>query len=113
MGPDLEIVVLDMTLQEQKERVSAIHGGSEEVVDVMKVSEEGTDDKGSEYEDEDDKVGDDDTVVVYRQSTPMCEPAGSDEPHTARLVVSQEMTRRMSSPGLWTCSRTNPLRTSE
>ena len=40
LGPELEIVVLDMTLEEQKERVRARHGGSEQVVELMKVREE-------------------------------------------------------------------------
>ena len=40
LGPELQMVVLEMTLEDQKERLRARHGGSEEVVDMMKVREE-------------------------------------------------------------------------
>ena len=37
LGPELQIVVLDMTLEEQKERIRARHGGSQDAVNMMKV----------------------------------------------------------------------------
>ena len=85
LGPDLQIVVLDMTLEEQKERVRVRHGGSEEVVDFMKVrdggeDDKGADDKGSDYDDEDDEGADDDTVATCRQSTTCVSQRGQTSP---------------------------------
>ena len=37
LGPDLEIVVLEMTLEEQMERIRGRHEGSEDAVEMMKV----------------------------------------------------------------------------
>ena len=37
MGPGLQIVVLDMSLEEQMDRVRKRHGGDERVVDMLKV----------------------------------------------------------------------------
>ena len=37
LGPDLQIVVLHMTLEEQKDRIRARHGGSQDAVNIMKV----------------------------------------------------------------------------
>ena len=37
LGPELEIVVLEMTLEEQMERIRGRHEGSENAVDMMKV----------------------------------------------------------------------------
>ena len=37
LGPELQIVVLDMTLEEQKERIRSRQGGSQDAVDLMKV----------------------------------------------------------------------------
>ena len=37
LGPKLEIVVLEMTLEEQMERIRGRHEGSENAVDMMKV----------------------------------------------------------------------------
>ena len=38
MGEDLEIVNLEMGVEEQEERVRARHGGSQNAVDLMRVS---------------------------------------------------------------------------
>jgi len=38
LGPELEIVVLEMSLEEQMERIRGRHEGSEDAVDMMKVS---------------------------------------------------------------------------
>ena len=85
LGPDLQIVVLDMTLEEQKERVRARHGGSEEVVDMMKVREGGADDKdandkGPYFKYEDNEGADDDTVTTCRQSTTCVKRRGQTSP---------------------------------
>ena len=37
LGPELEIVVLEMTLEEQMERIRGRHEGSENAVDMMRV----------------------------------------------------------------------------
>ena len=37
LGPELEIVVLEMSLEEQMERIRGRHEGSENAVDMMKV----------------------------------------------------------------------------
>ena len=37
MGPDLELVVLEMTVEDQMERVRARARGSEQAVEIMKV----------------------------------------------------------------------------
>ena len=37
LGPELEIVVLEMTLEEQMERIRSRHEGSQHAVDMMKV----------------------------------------------------------------------------
>ena len=37
MGPELQIVVLDMSLEDQMERVRGRHGGEEAAVDMFKV----------------------------------------------------------------------------
>ena len=37
LGEDLEIVMLEMTAEEQEERVRARHEGSQDAVDLMKV----------------------------------------------------------------------------
>ena len=37
MGPELQIVVLDMSLEEQIERVRKRHGGDERIVEFAKV----------------------------------------------------------------------------
>ena len=37
MGPDLQIVVLNMSLEDQMERVRSRHGGHESAVDFAKV----------------------------------------------------------------------------
>ena len=37
MGPDLELVVLEMTLEDQMERVRARARGSEQAVEILKV----------------------------------------------------------------------------
>ena len=38
LGPELEIVVLEMTLEEQVERIKGRHEGNEDAVQMMKVS---------------------------------------------------------------------------
>jgi len=62
MGPQLQIVVLDMSLEEQMERVRKRHGGDERVADLAK--------------------------AIYDLS----EPAGEEEPNTIDLKVSLDMT---------------------
>ena len=37
LGPELEIVVLEMSLEEQMQRIRARHEGSEDAVQMMKV----------------------------------------------------------------------------
>ena len=37
LGPELQIVVLDMTLEDQMERVRRRHGGEDSAVDMFKV----------------------------------------------------------------------------
>ena len=37
MGPDLQIVVLDMSLEEQMERIRGRHEGNQDAVQMMKV----------------------------------------------------------------------------
>ena len=39
LGPELEIVVLEMTLEEQKERIRGRHEGSEDAVGLMEVNQ--------------------------------------------------------------------------
>ena len=46
----LQIVVLDMTLEEQKERISARHGGSQDVMDLMKVRVADVNEKDADIE---------------------------------------------------------------
>ena len=38
LGPELEIVVLSMTLEEQKARIRGRHEGNEDVVGLMEVT---------------------------------------------------------------------------
>jgi len=61
MSPELQIVVLDMTLEDQMERVRGRHGGEEAAVDMFK--------------------------AVYDIS----EPAQEDEPNTIDLKVTPDM----------------------
>ena len=37
LGPDLEVVVLEMTLEEQMERIKSRHDGNDNAVQMMKV----------------------------------------------------------------------------
>merc|ERR1719193_1497236 len=62
LGPELEIVVLSMTLEEQKARIRGRHEGNEDAVGLMEVFFD------------------------------MCKPAGEDEPRTMGLTVTPEMT---------------------
>jgi len=62
LGPELEIVVLEMTLEEQMERIRGRHEGSEDAVDMMKAF----------YE--------------------FCESAKPDEANTMGITVSPGMT---------------------
>jgi len=62
LGPELQIVVLDMELEKQLERVRKRHGGVESAVEMAK--------------------------AIYALS----EPAGEEEPNTIDLKVTPEMT---------------------
>jgi len=62
MGPDLQIVVLDMKLEDQMDRMRKRHGGHESAVDFAK--------------------------AVYDLS----EPAGEEEANTIDLKVTPDMT---------------------
>merc|ERR1719430_600418 len=61
LGPDLEIVVLEMTLEEQMERIRGRHEGSEDAVEMMKAFFE------------------------------FCEPAGPEETNTSGITVTPGM----------------------
>jgi len=61
LGPELEIVVLEMTLEEQMERIRARHEGSEDAVQMMKAFFE------------------------------FCEPAGPEEANTIGITVTPGM----------------------
>merc|ERR1712179_332308 len=62
LGPELEIVVLEMTLEEQMARIRGRHDGSEDAVDMMK--------------------------AFYD----FCKPAEAGEPNTLRIRVTPDMT---------------------
>merc|ERR1719219_946750 len=61
LGPDLEIVVLEMTLEEQMERIRGRHEGSEDAVEMMK--------------------------AFFN----FCEPAGPEEANTIGITVTPGM----------------------
>jgi len=62
LGPELEIAVVEMSLEQQVERIRARHNGNEQAVDMLK------------------KFFD------------FCEPAEDDEPNTVGVKVTPEMT---------------------